>query len=281
MSIRTGTVYYEKFKEHDLNYFKHGNTFCVYIGDVLSVLGQITKRGNYGDVAYRHLKIGSEFLEFKLKEEGWNRVYLTESGIMKLYEVLKEQKGHEISEKHDVIEHCVNTLKDLAAGKEMPEIELPDKKAKKEKAGAVEDSYVIDLLEDIDRRLNSLEQKQFYLVKAIQREMLLSATHDLSEAKEHVSLRSILVCTLQCIIEGQIQNPLSKNKELKEKMKRAATLLSREFKYLDKEDEFIKKREEQINEYKRRINYKGDGDGLEEDDDCGEEEHEETEAQGD
>lgn len=270
MSIRGNTVHYEKYEGYDLNYFRHDNTFCVYIGDILQVLGAVTKRGNYADVAYKNLDIGTDFFEFKLGEGSWNRVYLTARGVKRIYGALKLQMGDSVGQKIGIITHCVGTLEGLADGTVEPAAIAPSikkDKEKKEKATAdFEDSYAVDLLEDIDARLASVERAVGQVIKGIQRDMLLLATHDLHSAQRNVMTRSVLVGTLQCLVDCQIQNPLSKNKDLKERLRRASTLLSKEYKLLDQEDERIEERRNQIEDYKRAINYKGSKDGLEEED---------------
>lgn len=280
MSIRGNTVHYEKYEGYDLNYYKHDDRFCVYIGDVLHVLGATTKRGNYADVAYKNLKVGTDFFEFKLGENSWNRVYLTADGVKKTYGALKLQMGDSLSKKIGIISHCVETLEGLADGTVEPATtasSVRKDKEKKEKVTAdFEDSYAVDLLEDIDSRLANIEQAVGHIIRGIQRDMLLLATHDLHSAQRNVMSRSVLVGTLQCLIDCQIQNPLSKNKDLKERLKKASTLLSREYKLLDQENERIEERRNQIEDYKRAINYKGNKDGLEKEDDA-ESEAEDTE----
>ena len=279
MSIRGNTVHYEKYEGYDLNYYRHDDKFCVYIGDVLQVLGATTKRGNYADVAYKNLKAGTDFFEFKLGENSWNRVYLTASGVKRIYGALKLQMGDSLSQKIGIISHCVETLEGLADGTVEPATvasSVRKDKEKKEATADFEDSYAVDLLEDIDSRLAGLERAVGYVIRGIQRDMLLLATHDLHSAQRNVMTRSVLVGTLQCLIDCQIQNPLSKNKDLKERLRRASTILSKEYKLLDQEDERIEERRNQIEDYKRAINYKGNKDGLEEEDDA-EPEAEDTE----
>ena len=270
MSIRGNTVHYEKYEGYDLNYFKHDDKFCVYIGDILQVLGAVTKRGNYADVAYKNLRAGIDFFEFKLGEGSWNRVYLTAEGVKRIYGALKLQMGDSLSKKIGIISHCVGTLEGLADGTVEPVAiasSIKKDKKKEEKVTAdFEDSYAVDLLEDIDARLASVERAVGQVIKGIQRDMLLLATHDLHSAQRNVMTRSVLVGTLQCLVDCQIQNPLSKNKDLKERLRRASTLLSKEYKLLDQEDERIEERRNQIEDYKRAINYKGNKDGLEEED---------------
>lgn len=247
MAIREGTAYFENYEGYDLNYYLHDGVYCVYIGDILHILGQTTKRGNYGDIAYKYLKMNIDFYEFKLSESGWNRVYLTKQGISKLYEHYAKINSA-VKDKVNIIGHCNGTIDDLASNRisSSKPVEKPSPKSEE-----CTDSYVADLIEDVDSKINALDSKLDKLKHMIESTNVIMLTHDLNLQKESIAFRSMFVGTMQCLIDSQINNPLAKNKDLKSRLKNISMMLSKESSQLKADSKYIEEREKKIEDYRR------------------------------
>lgn len=260
MAIREGTAYYENYKGYDLNYYLHDGVYCVYIGDILHVLGQATKRGNYGDIAYKYLKMNIDFYEFKLNEAGWNRVYLTKQGISKLYKHYAEI-NNAVKEKVNIIGHCNGIIDDLASNR------IPSSKPVKKPSLESEctDSYVADLIEDVDSKINTLDSKINRLKHMIESMNIIMLTHDLNLQRESIAFRSMFVGTMQCLIDSQINNPLAKNKDLKSRLKNISMMLSRESSQLKADSKHVEEREKKIEDYRRSTGHLDESEGKNKD----------------
>ena len=155
--MRTGAKHEEYLDGVRVSYYDVDDQVCVYGGDAISAMNIVLKDPHKSRNIRRKLTEHEDY-EFRKYGTKYERAYLTKKGVQHLYELSKDEVGENAEKNKD---HIIATIIKLEKGTVIPTTKDTD-------------SYLVDLMEDIDRRLcnledtvNSMDMTQDLLLKMV------------------------------------------------------------------------------------------------------------------
>jgi len=218
---RKGCSYHEIVNDTDVSYFIIKKAPYVYCGDLFAAIGLFDPTGKYSSRCEQKLSPKRDYMFYKLHEGGQRRCYLTKLGVYNVLHTFIDgfdtgvndvqyfySLTRDTKEKRAVF-HITDTLKFFEDNGKFPE---PTEVSKQKVSNKLlDDSYGIDLLEEVLSVVHELDRRIDYLEKDLRIEVSAARVDSTSSA----------VSTLEAIMASPLT---AKNKDLKRKVDK--TLLS-------------------------------------------------------